>query len=438
MCAGCQYEYDSHEDRRFHAQPNACSDCGPRLWAWPTDADVVVPFVQAATALANGRIVALKAVGGFQLMVDACNQAAVQRLRRRKHRDEKPFAIMMPSIEVVRRYCHVSALEAELLLSPAAPIVLLEAADGYDLVTDITHASPSVGVMLPSSPMHHLLMAQFPFPIVATSGNLEGEPIAIDNEDATTRLGEIADLFLLHNRTIAHACDDSVARVLNGVQILRRARGYAPLPVLIPEPLRPALAVGGHLKNSVAISLGRQVFLSQHVGDLDSLESREAFERTIDDLCELYRFEPEAIVSDLHPDYASTQWAVDRARSLGIPLVQVQHHHSHIAACAAENGLLMDYLGVAWDGAGLGLDGTIWGGEFFVARCDGFSRIAHLRQFPLPGGEAAMRDCSRSAAGILWETSGSGRNFEIEQAIVCWQAESEDQPHQALEDSSMQ
>jgi hydrogenase maturation protein HypF len=418
MCAGCRREYDSHQDRRFHAQPNACTDCGPRLWTWPHDADSADPFVQAARALADGRIVAVKGIGGFHLMVDARNAAAVQCLRQRKHRDEKPFAMLMPSIESVHRYCDVSATEAELLLSSAGPIVLLKAGNGYDLAPDIAQTSPCVGVMLPSSPIHHLLMAQFPFPIVATSGNREGEPIAIDNEEATARLGEIADLFLLHNRTIVRACDDSVARILNGVQILRRARGYAPLPVLLPEALRPVLAVGGHLKNTVAISLGRQVFLSQHVGDLDSLESRETFERTIDDLCRLYRFEPEAIISDLHPDYASTQWAADRARFLGIPHVHVQHHHSHVAACAAENGLPMDFLGVAWDGAGLGIDGAIWGGEFFVASRSGFSRIAHLRHFHLPGGEAAMHDCSRSAAGILWEASGSGQDFDVEYAIA--------------------
>ena len=267
--------------------------------------------------------------------------------------------------------------------------------------------------MLPYSPLHHLLMAQYPFPVVATSGNRADEPIAIENDEASERLKEIADVFVLHNRPIARPCDDSVARVSGGCpQILRRARGYAPLPVVTPRDLPPVLAVGGHLKNTVAIALGRQVFLSQHIGDLDGVESRQAFERAIEDLCRLYRFEPKLVACDLHPDYASTQWAL----ASGLPIVQIQHHHAHVAACAADNGIETNYLGVAWDGTGLGLDGTIWGGEFFVASPDGFERIAHLRPFPLPGGEAAIRDCSRSAAGLIWETFGAesaGRAVDV-------------------------
>ena len=404
MCPACRREYDTHQDRRFHAQPNACGSCGPRLELWPASSDGADPLVDAARGLKQGKIVALKGVGGFQLLVEARDSMAVMRLRERKHRDEKPFAILMPSIECVHRYCDVSPVEEELLLSQAAPIVLLQPKDGHDLASEVTQTSPSLGVMLPGTPIHHLLMAHYPFPVVATSGNRAGEPIAIENDEALSRLKDIADVFVLHNRPIARPCDDSVVRLLGGPQILRRARGYAPLPVLTPRDLRPVLAVGGHLKNTVAIALGRQVFLSQHVGDLDSLESREAFERTIEDLCKLYRFQPELIVSDLHPDYASTQWARERARSAGLPLVQVQHHHAHIASCAAENGLETDYLGVAWDGAGLGLDGTIWGGEFFLAGPRGLERIAHLRHFSLPGNEAAMRDCSRPAAGLLWES----------------------------------
>jgi len=406
MCPACRGEYDSYQDRRFHAQPNACALCGPSLTVWPSATDSASPLIQAAKALTQGEIVALKGIGGFQLVVDARNSFAVKRLRERKHRDHKPFAVLMPSIDCVRLYCDVSPVEGELLMSQAAPIVLLRPKDVHDLAPEIAQFSPCLGVMLPYSPIHHLLMALYPFPVVATSGNSMGEPIAIDNDEAFKRLQGIADLFVLHDRPITRTCDDSVVRVLDHPQILRRARGYAPLPVLSPCKLRPVLAVGGHLKNTVAIALDRQVFLSQHIGDLDSLESRDAFERAIEDLCKLYRFEPVTIASDLHPDYASTRWAEDRAKSSGLPLVQVQHHHAHIASCAAENGLESDYLGVAWDGSGFGLNGTIWGGEFFVCGPLGFERIAHLRTFSLPGGEAAIRDCSRPAASLMWETFG--------------------------------
>jgi len=403
LCAHCRTEYESPRDRRFHAQPNACPACGPRLWLEP-GATQGAPLEQVARALAEGQIVALKAVGGFQLLVDARNSAAVSRLRERKRREEKPFAILMPSLAAVRKHCFTTDAEEALLLSPAAPIVLLCPRTDSDLAPEAAKSSPYVGVMLPGSPLHHLLMREHPHPIVATSGNRSDEPIAIHNEEAGERLRDIADVFLLHDRPIARPCDDSVARVSRGrPQILRRARGYAPLPVVTPRELLPVLAVGGHLKNTVAIAIGREVFLSQHLGDLDSLESRQAFERGIKDLCRLYRFEPQLVACDLHPDYASTRWAL----SSGVRTVQIQHHHAHVAACAAENGLESDYLGVAWDGTGWGLDGTIWGGEFFFAHHGGFDRIAHLRPFRLPGGDAAMRDCSRPAAGLLWEMHGA-------------------------------
>jgi hydrogenase maturation protein HypF len=412
LCTSCRREYESHSDRRFHAQPTACPKCGPSLRIFPEGAgNKQNPFDHAAQALSDGRIVAMKGIGGFHLMVDARNSAAVKRLRERKHREERPFAILMPSIECVQRYCDLNADEEELLQSQAGPIVLLQPRANHDLAPEVAHPSSTLGVMLPSSPLQHLLMAEFPFPIVATSGNRSGEPIAIHNEEALTRLHDIADIFLVHDRPIERPCDDSVVRIFpgsqrNSVQMLRRARGYAPLPLSVKDELRPALAVGGHLKNTVAIAIGRQVFLSQHLGDLDSMETREVFQSAIDDLCRLYRFEPEAIVCDLHLDYASTMWAQARARQLGIPLLQVQHHHAHLASCAAENLVTADYLGVAWDGSGLGEDSTIWGGEFFVASEYGFDRIAHLRPFSLPGGEAAMRDCSRPAASLLYETFG--------------------------------
>lgn len=285
--------------------------------------------------------------------------------------------------------------------------MLLQPRDAGDLAPEVAQHSSWMGVMLPSSPIQHLLMAHHPFPLVATSGNLLGEPIAIDNEEALDRLNGVADIFVLHDRFIARACDDSVTRVVDHPQILRRARGYAPLPVTVPHSLRPVLAVGGHLKNTIAIGFGRQVWLSQHIGDLDSMETRDTFDRTVADVCSLYRFKPEVIVCDLHPDYASSMWAERYAQASGVPLIKVQHHHCHITSCAAENGLSESYLGVAWDGAGAGLDGTIWGGEFFISDRDSFERVASLRPFALPGGEAAMLDCAHPAAGLLWKTLGS-------------------------------
>lgn len=406
LCPECRGEYESPQDRRFHAQPNACPACGPTVWSVSNQKKGSDPLADAARALAMGKIVALKGVGGFQLLVDARNGAAVSRLRQRKHREEKAFALLIPSLACVRKYCVVTPKEEELLVSQAAPIVLLRPRDSSDIAPEVAKSSPYFGVLLPYSPLHHLLAREYPFPLVATSGNRSDEPIAIHNEEALERLGEIADVFVLHNRPIARPCDDSVARVLGGgPQIVRRARGYAPLPVSVPVDLPPVLAVGGHLKNTVAIAIGSQVVLSHHIGDLDSPETRAAFEHAIEDLRRLYRFQPQSVVCDHHPDYASTRWALQS----GLPVIQVQHHHAHVAACAAENGIDKDYLGVAWDGTGLGLDGTVWGGEFFLAKPGDFERIAYLRPFRLPGGESAIRDCSRPAASLLWETFGADK-----------------------------
>ncbi len=398
FCPDCRDEYENPANRRFHAQPNACPVCGPRLNG---------TIEETGKALAEGKIVALKGIGGFQLLVDARNAAAVTRLRQRKHREEKPFALMMPSLAVAREYCEILPAELPLLKSQAAPIVLLHPKPGTDIAWNVAHCSPYLGVMLPYSPLHHLLMECCPYPLVATSGNLTDEPIAISNEEATTRLKGIADHFLMHNRPIVRPCDDSVVRLTRGrAGILRRARGYAPLGIHVQRELPPVLAVGGHLKNTVAIAVGHDVFLSQHIGDLDTLEARRAFENAIDDLCRLYSFKPEAVVCDLHPDYASTLWA----EKSGLPLIRVQHHEAHIAACAAENGLDGEYLGVSWDGTGYGLDGAIWGGEFFRAVSSNagshFERIAHLRSFGLPGADAAVREGWRSAASLLFEVFG--------------------------------
>jgi hydrogenase maturation protein HypF len=404
MCAECRYEYSDPADRRFHAQPHACPRCGPKLWLESPGS--VLAGVEAgmgsirwaARTVLGGGILALKGIGGFQLLADARDAGAVDRLRQRKGREAKPFALMMPTLESVRRLCHVSAAEERLLMSPAAPIVLLRPRGLSGLAPNVSGSSPYLGVMLPYSPLHHLLMQECPFPVVATSGNLSDEPIAIDNEEARARLSPIADLFLLHDRPIARPCDDSVGRVVRGrPSVMRRARGYAPLPIFLGYKLAPVLAVGGHLKNTVAIAAGPQIFVSQHVGDLETVEARQAFERAIGDLCRLYEFEPRLVACDLHPDYASTRWAI----ASGLPVVQVQHHQAHVAACAAENGVRDSYLGVSWDGTGYGTDGTIWGGEFFVVEGASFNRIAHLRPFRLPGGEAAVREGWRPAAAVM-------------------------------------
>jgi len=394
LCAACREEYENPANRRFHAQPNACPVCGPKL-------DGTIQ--EAAAALLRGEIVALKGIGGFQLLADARQPEAVARLRHRKHRDEKPFALMMPSLAMANEYCEISPVEVQLLESQAAPIVLLPPKIGTDIASNVAHCSPYLGVMLPYSPLHHLLMRECPFPLIATSGNRSDEPIAIANDEAASRLKDIADHFLMHNRPIVRACDDSVVRLTRGrASVLRRARGYAPLGIRVTRDLPPVLAVGGHLKNTVAIAVGQDVFLSQHIGDLDTLEARGAFERAIADLCRLYSFKAEAVACDLHPDYASTQWA---ERS-GLPLIHIQHHQAHVAACAAENGVEGEYLGVSWDGTGYGIDGAIWGGEFFHANGNRMERVAHLRSFGLPGGDVAVREGWRSAASLLIETFG--------------------------------
>jgi hydrogenase maturation protein HypF len=395
QCPACLREYTNPMDRRFHAQPNACPVCGPRLEG--------CTIAEAAAALRTGEILALKGIGGFQLLVDAANYDAVAALRARKQREAKPFALMLPSMECVRRFCEVSSGEQRLLESPAAPIVLLKPKEVGGIASNVAPGSAWLGVMLPYSPLHHLLMAECAFPIVATSGNRSEEPIAIDNAEALDRLGDVATRFLMHNRPVARPCDDSVVRVARGREsVMRRARGYAPLPLRVSRDLPAVLAVGGHLKNTVAIGIGRQVCLSQHIGDLEAFEARRAFERAIEDLCRLYRFRPEVVVCDLHPDYYSTQWA----RASGLPVIAVQHHQAHAASCAAENEIDGPYLAAIWDGAGYGLDGTIWGGEFFLADGRNFQRIAHLRPFRLPGGESAVREGWRVADSLLWETFG--------------------------------
>jgi hydrogenase maturation protein HypF len=407
MCALCDREYHDSADRRFHAQPNACPSCGPHLELWDTGGNVLVSHDEAlhhaAEEIRNGKIVAVKGVGGFQLICDARIEAVVQRLRARKRRAEKPFALMYPTIDMVRRDCHVSELEERLLLSPEAPIVLLDRWSP-PLAPSIAPGNPTLGIMLPASPLHHLLMRDLGFPVVATSGNLSDEPICIDENEAIVRLEGIADFFLVHNRPIVRPMDDSIVRVVRGREmVLRRARGFAPLPVHLKETAPCVLSVGGHLKNTVGLSVGREAFVSQHVGDLETSEAHVSFRSIATDLPRLYAAKPEVIACDLHPDYLSTKYATQLGSKSDTPVISVQHHWAHVLSCIADNEVEYPALGVAWDGIGYGSDGTIWGGEFFVAKENSYERIAHLRQFQLPGGEAAIREPWRCALGALYE-----------------------------------
>lgn len=412
MCPACDAEYRNPLDRRFHAQPIACPECGPQLELRDTAGGPLAErdqaLRQAAQALLAGRIIALKGLGGYQLLVDATNEDAVVRLRRRKHREEKPLALMMRSLGMIAQYCAVSDAELAALHSPAAPILLLRrATNRSDIATSVAPGNPYLGVMLPYTPLHHLLLESVDRPLVCTSGNLSEEPMCIDDDDALKKLGAIADLLLVHDRPIVRQVDDSVARVdAEGLQLLRRARGFSPLPIDIGLDGPPLLAVGGHLKNTVALRLGSQAIVSQHVGDLDSPAGRAAFERTIDDLLSFFNAAPAAIACDLHPDYASTLHAERLAAERNVPLIRVQHHHAHVVSAMAEHGLDGDVLGLSWDGTGYGTDATIWGGEALAGDAINFRRIAHLRPFPLPGGEAAVRDPRRSAVGLLYATLG--------------------------------
>ncbi len=407
MCPECDREYHDPTSRRFHAQPNACPQCGPHIEIWDTAGRPLFRDAQAlrhaVSLIRGGSILALKGLGGFQLIVDARNESAVARLRRRKHREEKPFALMAPSLEAVQASCHVSDLEKRLLLSAESPIVLLERRTSRDLAASVAPGNPCLGIMLPYTPLHHLLMRELGSEIVATSGNLSDEPICTDEIEALERLKGIADAFLVHDRRIVRHVDDSIVRVIRDRElVLRRARGYAPLPIHLTNSLPSILAVGAHLKNNVALSVGQDVFLSQHIGDLATEQALRAFQKVSQDLLGLYEITPTAVACDMHPEYLSTK----HAHQLGTPAFHVQHHWAHVLACMAENEVVPPALGIAWDGTGYGTDGTIWGGEFLCARDGSFERVAHFRQFRLPGGEAAIKQPSRAALGALFEVWG--------------------------------
>jgi len=425
LCPACRREYEDPADRRFHAQPNACPVCGPKLEFWDEAGDTFAShddaLMQALEQIRAGKIVAVKGLGGFHLMVDARDHGAIARLRERKHREEKPFALMFPTLESICAECEVSAFEERLLTSAESPIVLLvhkqTGRPAAGVADSVAPRNPYLGAMLPYTPLHHLLMRELGFPVVATSGNLSEEPICTDEHEALVRLRGIADGFLVHNRPIVRHVDDSIVRVLLGRElVVRRSRGYAPLPWKLRSSGPEILAVGGHLKNTIAMTVENNVFISQHIGDLENAEATEAFRKVIGSFEAIYGVKPRHVAADMHPEYLSTKFAGD----YGSTVVPVQHHYAHVAACMAENELEGRVLGVAWDGTGYGLDGTIWGGEFLLADNVSFQRVGSLREFSLPGSERAIKEPRRTAVGLLYEIYGA--KLPDRMAAPVWQA----------------
>ena len=424
MCDDCAREYRDPRNRRFHAQPIACPRCGPKVWleAGGGRKERGEAIEGTRRLLADGKIVAVKGLGGFHLACDATNAQAVAELRWRKLRIDKPFALMMPDIATVEQHCLVDAGERALLESGERPIVLLRRRPDSPIAEQVAPANQFLGVMLPYTPLHYLLMADskwqigdgelaqqpsalghMPSALVMTSGNLSEEPIASDNDEAHARLAKLADAFLMHDRDIRTRCDDSVVRVFEDrVYPLRRSRGYAPFPVPLPFDAPPLLATGAELKNAFCLTRDRYAFLSHHIGDLENYETLRSFEDGVEHLSQLFRVQPEVIAYDLHPDYLATRYALERAERVGVSAIGVQHHHAHVAACMADNGLdgKHSVIGVAFDGTGYGADGAIWGGEFLVANYGGYRRAYHLDYVPTPGGDKAVREPWRLA--LVW------------------------------------
>ncbi|MFH1775747.1 MAG: carbamoyltransferase HypF [Chloroflexota bacterium] len=410
MCPACQAEYDDPLDRRFHAQPNACPVCGPSLELADVGGNVIPcsdVIARASELLRQGNIVAVRGLGGFLLACDATDEGALRRLKERKRRPDKPLAVMMATLAEVREHCRVSPEEAGLLTSPQCPIVLLQWKPTSSVTPEVAAKLKYLGVMLPYTPLHHLLLADTGRPLVMTSGNLSEEPIAKDNDEAVRRLAGIADYFLLHNRDIYSRYDDSVVVVEGGqTRILRRARGYAPHPVHLPGKGKRVLACGAELKGTFCLSRDDHAFISQHIGDMENLQTLEHFENTTGLYQQLFRIEPEIMACDMHPDYLSTKWAKGVSQRDNLPLVPVQHHHAHAVSCLADNGVEGPVIGVSLDGTGYGTDGHIWGGEFLVADYLKFQRRGHLEYLPLPGGDAATKKPYRIAIAYLYALLG--------------------------------
>lgn len=414
MCDDCRAEYTDPLNRRFHAEPTACPKCGPQVTLLSGSGTQLAEkhdaIKLAAEMIRGGKIIALKGIGGYQLICDARSGSASKELRLRKRRSEKPFAMMFPGIDMVKAECEVSPEEERLLCSVEAPIVLLKRKRGTDSVIsdECAGTNPYFGIMLPYSPLHHILMRELGFPVIATSGNISEEPICITEEQAFEKLAGIADVFLVHNRKILRHVDDSIARIVNEREMMmRRARGYAPLPLVMEGVNGTVLAAGPHLKNTIAVNKGSNVFISQHIGDLENTESINAFKNVIGDLTSFYELKPERIVCDLHPDYVSTAFAEAEARkNESVKVDKIQHHYAHVLSCMAENGIEGETLGVSWDGTGYGTDGTIWGGEFLVSNGAEFRRAAHLAPFRLPGGEQAIHDVWKTGYSLLYSVFG--------------------------------
>ena len=432
MCPECQKEYDDPLNRRFHAQPNACPVCGPQVWlemAGESDevqAERNDALLAVQRLLAGGKVVAIKGLGGFHLACDAANDDALELLRKRKGRVEKPFALMAVDLETVRHFAEVSDYEAMLLTSRERPIVLLKKKNGSPLSHLVAPGNQMIGAMLPYTPLHYLLLLDLPLPVkalVMTSGNYSDEPIVKSNEEARQHLARLADAFLFHNRDIVARCDDSVIRMWRGSELpVRRSRGYAPFPVKLPFDTPPVLAVGGELKSTFCLTKEKFAYLSQHIGDMENLETLAAFETAVRHYEHIFRVEPQLIACDMHPNYLSSRWALEQAAQT--PVIQVQHHHAHIAAVMAEHQLtgVQPVIGFAFDGTGYGTDGAIWGGEVMLADYAQFERVAHLKYIPLPGGDAAIKRPYRLALAHLW-AAGIPWDSRLAPVKVCPQIE---------------
>ncbi len=411
LCSDCEREYADPSNRRFHAQPVACPKCGPHVWLEihnEQNARDDNAIQKTRRLIAEGKIVAIKGLGGFHLACNATNADSVAELRKRKLRVDKPFALMMPDLEAIEEHCFVTEAERELLKSTARPIVLLRRKSESNICKEVAPLQDFIGVMLPYTPLHYLLLEKadgFPQALVMTSGNVSEEPIATDNDEARQRLPSLADAFLMHNRDIYIRCDDLVVRVFEKeIYPIRRSRGYAPFPVKLPWEVPPLLAAGSELKNTFCFTNKNYAFLSQHIGDMENYETLKSFEQGVEHFEQLFRVKPEAIAYDLHPNYLATRYALERAERENLQAIGVQHHHAHIAACMAEHGLdgSEPVIGVSFDGTGYGEDGAIWGGEFLIADYKSYQRPFHLQYFPLPGGDASIKKPARTVLALLW------------------------------------
>ncbi len=408
MCPECEREYKDPENRRFHAQPNACPVCGPHITLYSSDKKLITQKEEAlektVQLLKEGNIIAIKGIGGFHLVCDATNDRALKKLRERKKRGEKPFAVMFRDINQIKEYAEISDFEEAVILSPERPVVIVRSKKGTDLSPEVAPFLDRIGVFLPYSPLHYLLLNDYKKPLVMTSANLSDEPIVKDNEEAFEKLSIFTDYILVHNRRIKNRVDDSVVRVIDKkISFIRRSRGYAPLPVKLPFSLKKrVLAVGGHQKNTIAVGFDDKAFLSQHIGDLETFDACRNFEDVIYSFFELYDFKPDIVISDLHPRYYSTKWAKDFSQKNGVSLVQVQHHYSHALSLMAENQIKERIFAVSWDGTGYGDDGNLWGGEFLVCGYEGYERVSHFDYFRLIGGEKAVKEPRRVAISILF------------------------------------